>query len=143
MSSEYALVHYISADLCMVRNIVENFKTNEIKIQKQSAGGMAVLKHEKGFINHLVTKTFYWEKPNLEKLWCAVEKMKNHAISNAVKKLAMPEIGCGIDKLKWTDVKNIICFSFRDVEIDIALCYYRANSRKYWRHTLKCLYSQE
>ena len=37
-------------------------------------------------------------------------------------KLAMPKIGCGLDKLSWSQVYDIICEVFEDMDIDIVIC---------------------
>ncbi len=42
---------------------------------------------------------------------------------NKTKYLAMPKIGCGLDKLQWSKVREIICDVFKDVDIEILVCY--------------------
>ena len=37
--------------------------------------------------------------------------------------LIMPKIGCGLDKLTWKNVKNIIKEVFDDTELNIVICY--------------------
>ena len=38
--------------------------------------------------------------------------------------IAMPRIGCGLDRLKWPQVKSLIEEEFTDVEnLDIIVCY--------------------
>lgn len=39
-----------------------------------------------------------------------------------INKLAMPIIGCGLDKLKWVDVKALILNKFKNTDIDIVVC---------------------
>ena len=36
-----------------------------------------------------------------------------------VKRLLMPRIGCGLDRLKWDKVKDILTNVFKDTEIEI------------------------
>ena len=39
-----------------------------------------------------------------------------------VTKLAMPWIGCGLDRLNKDEVYNIICEVFEDMDIEIVIC---------------------
>lgn len=62
----------------------------------------------------LVTKNLYFEKPTLETMRCALETLENRlSIERCLHKtdpieIIMPTIGCGLDKLDWGDVKEII-----------------------------------
>ena len=48
--------------------------------------------------------------------------MKKLYEKNGVSKLAMPKIGCGLDKLDWKDVKQQIMYCFQDTDIEILVC---------------------
>ena len=38
--------------------------------------------------------------------------------------IAMPRIGCGLDRLKWSQVRSLIEEEFKEVEnLDIIVCY--------------------
>ena len=39
-----------------------------------------------------------------------------------ITKLAMPKIGCGLDRLQWDKVYDIICDVFKDTDVDILIC---------------------
>ena len=41
---------------------------------------------------------------------------------NATTKLAMPKIGCGLDRLDWDEVYDIICEVFEDTDVEILIC---------------------
>ena len=45
--------------------------------------------------------------------------MKEHAVKNQVKKIAMPKIGCGLDRLEWDTVSDLIMNVFLDTPINI------------------------
>lgn len=68
-----------------------------------------------------VTKTRYFHKPTYDTLRSSLIAMKQHCVENNVTKLAMPRIGCGLDKLEWDEVKEIIKETFKDVEIDVTV----------------------
>lgn len=40
-----------------------------------------------------------------------------------VGKLAMPKIGCGLDRLNWDDVSYLIQDIFKDIDIEIRVYY--------------------
>ena len=43
-------------------------------------------------------------------------------MQNSIKKVAMPVIGCGLDKLEWYKVSGIIKEVFADTDIEILVC---------------------
>lgn len=52
----------------------------------------------------------------------AIEAMKKIAIENGIKKIAMPQIGAGLDKLDWSKNREIIQKVFEDTDIEILVC---------------------
>jgi O-acetyl-ADP-ribose deacetylase (regulator of RNase III) len=48
--------------------------------------------------------------------------MKEQIDYLGITKLAMPRIGCGLDRLQWTNVYDIICEVFEDMNIEIVIC---------------------
>ena len=73
------------------------------------------------FIYNLVTKSNFYEKPTLDNLQISLENMRGHALLNIVTKISMPKIGCGLDKLQWTDVFKLIqdTFTYSGIQIQI------------------------
>lgn len=71
---------------------------------------------------NLVTKEKYWQKPTLDSLREALNDMRLYAKESAIKKIAMPKIGCGLDRLKWEDVSPMIQEVFADTDIEIMVC---------------------
>ena len=47
--------------------------------------------------------------------------MREHMLKHQVKQVAMPQIGCGLDKLVWSEVEKRLrnVFENDDVEIDV------------------------
>jgi len=68
---------------------------------------------------NLITKEKYWHKPTYSDLHSSLEKMKNICLEKQIKKVAMPKIGCGLDKLNWHHVKKTLNDVFKDVDIEI------------------------
>ena len=64
----------------------------------------------------LVTKEHYYDKPSLDDMRHAIWNLRAKLETNAwldgdnptLTEIMMPHIGCGLDKLKWEDVKEII-----------------------------------
>ena len=75
---------------------------------------------------NLVTKRNYYNKPTYitmqNALWALKDKLKENP---DIKVLAMPLIGCGLDKLKWEKVSEMIQDTFFDTNIDIIVCKQR------------------
>lgn len=92
--------------------------------QRASAGGLAFLNIKGRFIYYLVTKALSRGKPTYDTMWSSLLCLKTHIKKNNVKKLAMPRIGCGLDRLDWDTVKQMIEFVFRTEDIDILVCNY-------------------
>ena len=61
-------------------------------------------------------------KPTYESLKAALVKMKDLCSEIYVTKLAMPVIGCGLDRLRWDKVSEIIKDVFNNVSIEILVC---------------------
>ena len=71
---------------------------------------------------NLVTKRKYWQKPTLDSLREALEDMKLVVKEDRITKIAMPKIGCGLDRLNWDDVSPMIQDVFKDTDVEIMVC---------------------
>lgn len=59
----------------------------------------------------------------MDTLQKSLKAMCSHAMSNGVKKLAIPRLGCGLDKLRWDKVSEMIEDVFSDSGIEITVYY--------------------
>ena len=84
-------------------------------------GQVAVLERNKRFIYYLITKAKATDRPTCGNLRASLEDMKKHCVAHDVQTLAMPELGCGLDRLKWEEVKTIICEVFANTNIHITV----------------------
>jgi hypothetical protein len=78
--------------------------------------------HHNGVYN-LITKKNYWDKPTYDTLEGALISMRDHALKNGINHIVMPKIGCGIDGLSWSIVREFIQEVFDDTDIEILICY--------------------
>ncbi|XP_029911650.1 ADP-ribose glycohydrolase OARD1 [Myripristis murdjan] len=121
-----ALAHCISEDCRMGAGIAVMFKkefggVEELKKQKKMTGQCAVLKTKGRFVYYLITKKRASQKPTYESLSYSLEDMKSHCLMNGVTAISMPRIGCGLDRLEWRKVAEILEQVFRATDISITV----------------------
>ena len=134
MPTDYTLVHCISEDCAMGAGIAKIFNvryknmkgflidTLEANKLKYPVSIFYYGGNRHNVIN-MITKEKYWHKPTYKTFKAALEDVVEICQNNNIKKLAMPKIGCGLDKLQWGEVKNIIEWYFKDLHIEIVVCY--------------------
>ena len=130
MPSEYYLAHCISADFALGAGIAKEFSNrysvkekllvnfSDKRFKLQSVGTCILI--DKVF--NLITKQRCYSKPTYENVKFALEDMKKICKTKEIKKIAMPKIGCGLDRLEWNKVKQIILDTFEDTDIEIVIC---------------------
>lgn len=130
---DYFLCHCVSADFALGAGIAKKFAEMGVKeALKRDLGqphpyqwngfGDCFLTQEsewRGEYN-LVTKDKCWQKPTKETLRQSLEQM--YAYSDVNDKIAMPKIGCGLDRLEWQDVEQIIREVFANSNVEILVC---------------------
>ena len=127
MPQGYYLAHCISADFALgagIAKVFDNVYNMRYKLWRSYdhyvyRGGDALPIDN---VFNLVTKAKCFQKPTYESLREALEMMKEQIDWLGVTKLAMPWIGCGLDKLQKDQVYDIICEVFEDMDIEIAIC---------------------
>lgn len=130
---EYYLAHCISADFGMGKGIVVEFNKNfdmKRKLQKTYPDYLNQWTHTKMIgdciqqdrVFNLITKERYYQKPTYKSLTVALKEMKELCNEIHVTKIAMPIIGCGLDRLQWDKVSEIIKEVFKNTDIEILVC---------------------
>lgn len=132
VDDSYYLAHCISADFAMGKGIVLEFnKRFDMKNRLKTMYPNYLESWQNGnkydciLVNrvfNLITKEKYFNKPTYKSMRGSLEIMKNLCIKNNIHKLAMPIIGCGLDRLKWEKVSEIIQGVFSDIDIEIIVC---------------------
>lgn len=126
-----SLGHCVSKDLKMGAGIAKLFRekygnVDILKKQNKQIGEVAVLEKDDTFIYYLITKEKYWYKPTLETLEMSLVSMREHFIKNRTEKMKneiyLPLLGCGLDKLSWSDVKVLLNKTFSDTDIQLYVC---------------------
>ncbi|XP_026188015.1 ADP-ribose glycohydrolase OARD1 isoform X3 [Mastacembelus armatus] len=93
----------------------------ELKGQKKKMGQCAVLDSDGRFVYYLITKEKASQKPTYHSLTLSLEDMKSHCVENGVTRISMPRIGCGLDRLKWARVSEILEQVFNNTNISITV----------------------
>ena len=125
--NEFSLCHCVSSDLAMGKGIAVLFRNTfggieKLRIQNPTVGGCCSLPSERMKIYYLITKPKYWNKPTYESLRDSLQCMRDDLVRSGIRRLGMPRIGCGLDGLEWSKVKDIIESVFKGTEIDIVVC---------------------
>lgn len=123
----YYLAHCISADFALGAGIAKAFDeiyNMRFKLFRDYddyvyEGGDALLVDN---VYNLVTKPKCYHKPTYEALRESLETMKKIMEMWSTTKLAMPKIGCGLDRLEWDKVYDIICEVFENTDVEILIC---------------------
>lgn len=134
LDEKYTLAHCISLDCEMGKGIA-------VKFDKKFRGMKAFLKNRietcdidfpvtipcfsnrKLRVFNLITKKNYWGKPTYITITKCIEQMAEICERHQIKYLAMPKIGCGLDRLQWGKVREIIEDTFKDIDIEIEVRY--------------------
>ena len=114
LENEYYLAHCISDDFQLDKGIASDFQKRfkmDRKLKKLypiglCKSGCILIEEDKVF--NLVTKKVYWKKPSYVSLEVALLEMRDILLQKNIKLVAMPKIGCGLDRLQWGYVKEII-----------------------------------
>ena len=135
VSDDYYFAQCISADFAMGAGIAMQFNryfdTKNKLIDKYGHSfedrwdafnehGSCLLE---GRVYNLITKKKAWMKPTYDTLKAALLAMKDMVANNPdVRKIAMPQIGCGLDRLQWDNVSEIIKEVFGELDVEILIC---------------------
>ena len=132
VDDSYYIAHCISADFALGTGIAVEFnKRFDMKNILKSKypnflhdyitynyNGMALIE---GRVINLITKERYYNKSTYQSLAEALTVAK-YRIPSTCKKIAMPLIGCGLDRLQWDRVSAMIKEIFADEDIEILVC---------------------
>ena len=133
--SDYALAHCISSDFALGAGIAKEFD------RRYGMRSRLLLEYAEEYMSipflprcltvtscgitvfNLTTKLLYWHKPTIATLTAALVCMRHSAHIRNITKIAMPRIGCGLDRLEWEQVSRIIQRVFDNTDVEILVCY--------------------
>ena len=128
VEKSYYLAHCIASDFRMGAGIAVQFQ-KKFSLRKQlqetkldtSPGSCVLIKK----VFNLITKRRSSGKPTYDTLQSSLDEMKRLCQEVGVEKIAMPKIGCGLDRLHWGRVKTMIQDTFKDLDVEILICNYK------------------
>lgn len=127
VEKDRSLGHCVSRDLAMSKGIAVDFKklfgdVDVLKAMDRKIGEVAYLNKNGRYIFYLITKQNCYDKPTYDTLELSLVYLRKLCTELKVSKLALPKIGCGLDKLEWNRVLKIIEKVFSETAIDIEIC---------------------
>ena len=113
LEDQGSIGHCVSADLKMSKGIARDIKNKfgglqELQKQKRNVGNVIFLKRRGRYIFYLITKPRYWLKPSYSSMRRALSNLNIILLDLQIKRIALPKIGQGLDKLKWSSVEVLI-----------------------------------
>lgn len=140
LPGEYMLAHCISSDYALGAGIAKIFR-DRLKVKDallklgnknfwDGNGRCEIVRvlnesDETIYVANLITKCRYFQKPTYVSLESSLLDMKQKLIRDfpEIRKIGMPLIGCGLDRLQWDKVSGIIKRVFENTDFEITVCY--------------------
>jgi len=132
--NDYVLVHCISQDCAFgegktghygiawdMQQYFPGIKKNCLK-NNPEVGKAILFISQYGWVFNLVTKRMHYDKPTYENLRKTIKDMREYIETYEIKQLAMPLIGCGLDRLAWDEVKEILQSELKGLQLKILVC---------------------
>jgi len=128
VSDDYHLAHCIATDMRMGAGIAlpmqKKFRLRA-KIRNSNESILSPTCILTGRVFNLITKRRSSGKPTYQSLQASLVKMREIIEQKGVTKLAMPKIGCGLDRLNWAVVRQMLEDIFYGLEIEILVCVWK------------------
>lgn len=122
-----ALAHCVSADAAMGAGIALGFRMRwpqvpgVVRAAAPAVGSAMLVEVPDRLIVNLVTKPRFYDKPTYETLRASLEDAVRQLSARGVRRLAMPRIGSGLDRLAWSQVRQIIDEVFAGSGIEVVI----------------------
>ena len=127
VADDVSLGHCVAADLRLGRGIAVAFKerfggVDDMRAQNVGIGGCAALRRGRRFVYALVTKPrSSGTYPTMVALRASLQALKARMARDGVTRLAVPRLGCGLDKLEWPAVSALLREVFADTDVAITV----------------------
>ena len=125
LSNGGAIAHCVSSDLKMGKGIALEFRRRfgHVDTLKAQQGPIRVLTNLGCYshIFYLVTKEKYYDKPTYQSMAYCLYHLRDIVIREHVSSLSIPLLGCGLDRLEWEQVRNLLMSIFSSVDVSITV----------------------
>lgn len=128
-TSKDSKCHCVSSDHALGAGIALQFRrlygrVEELKKMKKTVGEVSFIKLSNGeYIFNLITKVRYWQKPSYRSLRRCLEELASLCENLGVSRLSMPRIACGLDRLEWKNVKQMLLDIWSEKDMTITVYY--------------------
>lgn len=123
VNNDYYIAHCVSCDCAMGAGVAlaikNKFPDVRLALQSNPKIGDVILT---GKIINLFTKQRFYDKPTMDDFIRTIHNLHMFCIDNNITHLAMPKIGCGLDRLKWNEVESLLFSVFKLTNISILVC---------------------
>lgn len=132
---EDVYAHCISSDFALGAGIAKIFREKfqifverkqEMirKFPKAKLFGLFSVASNGYIIVNLVTKKNYWDKPTYETMETSLRSLRQYLMQRPhIKRVLMPRIGCGLDRLNWSRVREMIENVLENVDVEVKVFY--------------------
>ena len=132
---EDVYVHCISSDFALGAGIAKTFREKfpifverkqEMvhKFPRAKLSGLFSVATEGHIIVNLVTKKNYWDKPTYNSMETSLRSLRQYLMQRPhIKRVLMPRIGCGLDRLEWSRVRVMIENILENVDVEVKVFY--------------------
>ena len=123
LQSPSNLAHCVSHDMVMGRGIAveiaNRFGRHDINIAPKHGVAWKIVDNR--YILYLITKDRYDDKPSLLDMKITLINLRWFCETRGIRQLSIPRIGCGLDRLSWTDVEKLIIEELDNHGIEITV----------------------
>ncbi len=127
---EEALGHCINKDCALGAGIALEFRNRygveELVEQQKGVGECAYVEKKGRRILHLITKEKASDRPTYDNLEQSLRNTRRICLEQNITTLAIPKIGCGLDRLEWSKVETLVNKIFGESTIRVKV-YTRPN----------------
>ena len=122
-----SLAHCVSSDLHYGKGLAKQVRMkfgqmDEIKAQNCRVGEVAISGNCHRKIFHLFTKKRYFQKPTLATMEKCLWQLKYQMRCLSVYSIQIPHLGCGLDRMNWQQVLELIRKVFHEPDVDVYVC---------------------
>lgn len=112
--------HCVSVDLKMDAGIAKEFRRRykgvEILMKQEPEIGKALFLPDADAY-YLVTKRRFFHKPSYSDFEKTLQDLNTRLLNRDITRIGIPKIGCGLDRLSWSRVSNIIERVLNKIEV--------------------------
>jgi len=118
------VAHCASEDLKMSAGVAKELVQRDpgLKLTKpRRVGEASIIIVNNRLIFTLITKAFFHSKPNYQDFESSLISMRNFMVFFKIKRLAIPKLGSGLDKLNWELCLDLIIQTFIRDSVEIVI----------------------